>query len=330
MQYPGTNNLNRDVLRVGLIGAGRHGSRYAKHIRKDIHGLTLAAISRRSLSGKGQAKRWGAAYYPDWHELVASPEVDAVIVAATPDLNPAIVRHCVACAKPLLLEKPLAVSADEARAIVDLFRAAKLPLTVAQTLRFNTTVLALRQYLARCGNLHYFHASQRLERTVHDWLDDPAVAGAGVILHTAVHVFDALRYITGREVVRLRATRFCRYNSRCEDLFMAMLEMEGGLVGTVDASKVGPARLGRFEFVGHDGQLQGDQIHNFVEFVQGVEVSSFALDEPASTLIPLLNRWRDFLRGLGDNPVPGEEGAAAVAIAEACLLSSERDAWVTL
>ncbi|MEJ2691212.1 MAG: Gfo/Idh/MocA family oxidoreductase, partial [Deltaproteobacteria bacterium] len=158
----------------------------------------------------------------------------------------------------------------------------------------------------------------------------PEVAGAGVILHTAVHVFDALRYITGREVVRLKATRFCRHSRRCEDLFMAMLEMEGGLVGTVDASKVGPARLGRFEFVGENGQLQGDQIHNFVEFVHGTEVSSIALAAPASTLIPLLNGWRDFLLGSGKNPVAGEEGAAAVAIAEACLLSAERDVWVSL
>lgn len=324
------NPVSGYPVRVGLIGAGRHGSRYARHIREDVQGLTLAAISRRSPTGKEQAEQWGAAYYPDWRDLVASPEVDAVIVVATPDLNPAIARHCLNCGKPLLVEKPLAISSDEARAMVDLFRDAELPLTVAQTLRFNTTVLAFRRYLARVGELHYFHASQRLERTQHDWLDDPEVAGAGVILHTAVHVFDALRYITGREVVRLRATRFCRYNRRCEDLFMAMLEMEGGLVGTVDASKVGPARLGRFEFVGEAGQLQGDQIHNFVESVRGTEVSKLAIDEPVPALIPLLDRWQAFLRGSGDNPVPGEEGAAAVAIAEACLLSAQRDAWVSL
>ena len=109
-----------------------------------------------------------------------------------------------------------------------------------------------------------------------------------------------------------------------------MLEMEGGLVGTVDASKVGPARIGRFEFVGENGQLQGDQVHNFVEFVKGTTVSSFPLDPPAATLIPLLCRWRDFLLGRGENPVPGTDGAAAVAIATACLRSAKSDVWVSL
>ncbi len=330
MKQSGTNSKKLDVLRVGLIGTGRHGSRYARHIRQDVKGLELAAISRRSPSGREQAEQWGAAFFPDWRNLVACPEVDAVIAAVTPDLNPAVARHCVTHGKPLLVEKPLAISHKEARAMVELCRSAGLPLTVAQTLRFNTTVLALRHHLSMAGKLHYFHASQRLERAMHSWQDDPQVAGAGVILHTAVHVFDALRYITGREVVRLKASRFCRYNRRCEDLFMAMLEMEGGLVGTVDASKVGPARLGRFEFVGENGQLQGDQIHNFLEFVHGTEVSSLATEEPASTLVPLLNGWRDFLLGRGVNPVSGDDGAAAVAIAEACLLSAERDAWVSI
>lgn len=317
-------------IRIGLIGPGRHGRRYAAHIRKDIAGLTLAAISRRSLEGKRQAKEWGAAYFADWQELVASPQVDAVILAATPNLNLAVARHCAVQKKPLLVEKPLATTAAQAEEIVDLCRTAGIPLTVAQTLRFNSAILALRQFLFMAGPLHYFHASQRLEKTVHDWLDDPEVAGAGVILHTAVHVFDALRFITGREVLRLKAKRFCRHNQKCEDLFMAMFEMEGELVGTMDASKVGPARTGRFEFVGENGQLQGDQIHNFVEFVSGVDVSSLAVAAPAATIIPLLNSWRDYLVGKGENPVPGEEGAAAVAIAEACLLSADRDAWVSL
>lgn len=106
--------------------------------------------------------------------------------------------------------------------------------------------------------------------------------------------------------------------------------MEGGLVGTVDASKVGPARLGRFEFVGENGQLQGDQIHNFVELVKGSEISSIALEKPASTIIPLLRGWHEFLLGMGENPVPGVDGAAAVEIADACLRSAASDAWVSI
>ena len=50
-------------MRIGIIGTGRHGSRYAGHIVNDMDRLTLAAISRRSESGEAQAREWGAAYY---------------------------------------------------------------------------------------------------------------------------------------------------------------------------------------------------------------------------------------------------------------------------
>jgi len=315
---------------VGLIGTGRHGSRYAGHIIADVGGLKLTAISRRSAIGRRQAEKWGASYYADWRRLVDAPEVDAVIVAATPNLNCAIAELCAAKGKPVLIEKPLATTALEAGRIVEVCRSSQTPLTVGHTLRFNTAILALRRRLADAGPLHFFHASQRLEKTLHDWLDDPSVAGAGVILHTAVHVFDALRFITGREVKRVKAIRLCRHNRKCEDLFMAILEMDGGLMGTVDASKVGPARVGRYEFVGEYGQLQGDQVHNYLQLIDGARISDIVLDGPVSTIVPLLSGWYKHLTGQGSNPVPGEEGAAAVAIAEACLRSAEKEQWAAV
>ena len=43
-------------MQIGVIGTGKHGSRYANHIVKDVDGLTLAAISRRSPEGLDQAR----------------------------------------------------------------------------------------------------------------------------------------------------------------------------------------------------------------------------------------------------------------------------------
>lgn len=322
--------MDHRTVRIGLIGTGRHGARYANHLLHDVPGLSLTAVCRRSPEGRTQAEEWGVRYFQNWSDLISDPEVDAVIAVTTPNLNLEITTFAANLGKPVLIEKPLAATLQQAEAMVDICAARNVPLTVGQTLRFNETILALRENLSMAGRLHSFHASQRLEKTLHGWLDDPSVAGAGVILHTAVHLFDALRFITGREVRRLKAIRFCRHNTRCEDLFVALLEFDDGLIGTVDASKVGPARIGRYEFVGEKGQLQGDQVHNLLEFVDGGAITSLPLPEVVSTIVPLLTAWRDMLQGHGPNPIPGEDGLAAVRIADACLRSADEDRWICL
>ncbi len=315
-------------MNVGIIGAGRHGSRYAGHILRDVPGLKLAAISRRSPQGAAQAAQWGVRWHADWRDLVRDPAVDAVIVVTTPNLNGAIATLCVEEKKPLLVEKPLAINAHTAGEIVRQCKEAKLPLTVGQTLRYNATIRNLKEMLPRVGRLYSFRACHRLEQTPHDWLDVPEIAGAGVTLHTAVHVFDALRYITGYGVKRVRASIYCRHSSCLEDLLIAMVEMEDGLVGTVDASKVGPARSGLFEFIGENGQLQGDQVHGTMEFIHNATVESLQKAGPVSTLVPFLHEWQQYLTGQGHNPIPGEDGLEAVRICEACLDSAQRDTWV--
>jgi len=58
-------------MRIGIIGTGRHGSRYARHIVADVEGLELAAISRRSSERTAQAGEWGCRAHEDWRHLVA-------------------------------------------------------------------------------------------------------------------------------------------------------------------------------------------------------------------------------------------------------------------
>ncbi len=311
------------ALGVGLIGSGVHGARYAQHLGERAGGLRLVAISRRSGAGAEQARAWSCRWHPDWRDLVADAAVHAVIAAATPDLNPAIAAACAAAGKPLLIEKPLAVDPAAGEAMLAAMAAAGAPFTVAQTLRYNSVILALRAELGRAGRLCGFSANQRLERSSHPWLTEPAVAGGGVILHTAVHLFDALRFITGREVQAVRAESRRRFNPQLEDQVLATLRLEGDLLGNVDVSKVGPARCGRYEFVGEAGQLQGDQIHGRLAFVVGARAEALPVAAPGPTLPPLLADWERHLRGAGPNPIPAAEGLAALRICAACRRAAE-------
>ncbi len=318
--------------RIGIIGTGRHGSRYANHLTRDLKELAeLTAISRQSTDqGQEQARTWNTRFHADWRQLVADPAVEAVISVTTPNLNPAIAAACLEHQKPLLMEKPLAVNAAAAQTMVAGFTKAKLGLTVGQTLRYNPIILGLKQELAKVGAIHAFAATHHLEPSTLPWLADPETAGGGVIFHTAVHLFDALRFISGQELIRVRAASYQIHNPRLEDLFSAQIEMSGGLFGIVMAGKVGMARAGRYEFMGEAGLLQGDQVHGRLELVQGMTTTPLPHGPAGPAILPLLRDWLAFLEGEGENPIPGAEGLAAVMACEACRASAASGGWVSV
>lgn len=320
--------LSEKHWRVGVVGTGKHGSRYARHIVDDVDGLELVAVSRRSEEGRQQAEQWRCRWHADWRQLVLDPEVDCVVAAVPPTLNREIAVACAAVRKPLLLEKPMATSVADAEAINAIFSGQGLPLTIGQTLRYNRVIRTLGEQLGNIGPLYSFTADQRLEPATLPWLDDPALAGAGVSFHTAVHVFDALRCITGREIVRVMARSRCIHTAYLEDHLAVLMELDNGVIGTVDCSKISPSRSGRFEFIGGLGRLQGDQVHHYCELVQGQHREVLKLGEPVSTIAPLLADWLAFLRGKRPNPIPGEQGVAAVRVSAACLRSAAAGQWV--
>lgn len=318
-------------IRIGIIGTGKHGSRYASHVVKDLANyFRLSAISRRSPEGHRQAHGWSTTCCHDWRDLVDSDQVDAVIAVTTPDLNLDIAKRCAAHQKPLLLEKPIATDYRVAREIVDLFKKHGVPLTAGQTLRYNSVIRLLRHRIEEMGQLYSFFACQRLEPSSLPWLEEPDIAGGGVIYHTAVHMFDALRFITRLEPVRVRGSVRSIFNPRLEDLLVAEVEFEGGVLGILDTSKVGPSRAGRYEFICENGQLHGEQIHGMVQKIGAEGIKNLEVESPGPAILPLLKDWYTFLMNRGENPIPGEEGLEAVKLCHATQLSVERDNWVEL
>ena len=106
-------------LGIGLIGVGRHGSRYVQHLLHDVPGASLVAMCRKRIGeGIGGLPQSTIPIYSDYRALIADPVVQAVIVVTPPTLCHEIGLEVVRAGKPLLIEKPLALTAHEAQAIV--------------------------------------------------------------------------------------------------------------------------------------------------------------------------------------------------------------------
>src|SRR4051794_5024965 len=74
----------RRVERIGLIGLGKHGRRYARHITEDLPDLTLAAIARRDAAQLDALRAVGAAAFSDYRAMIAEARLDAVIAVVPP------------------------------------------------------------------------------------------------------------------------------------------------------------------------------------------------------------------------------------------------------
>jgi predicted dehydrogenase len=269
------------------------------------------------------ATELGCRFHADWSALIADPTVEAVIAVVPPTLHPPIAAAVAAAGKALLIEKPLAPTGAAARDMVRVVRASGIPCLMAHTLRWNAVVHAVRSALPALGRLHALALNQRFEPSTLPWLDDPAVSGGGIVLHTGVHSFDLVRYLTGREVARAWCRTTRAVTRRTEDNFLAVLELDGAsTLVAVGGCRATGGRSGMIDAACEGGQLVGDHALGFAYAVRRLERTPLELPAPLPTVREVLH---DFVRLVmaGERPrAEIEDGARAVLIAEACLRSA--------
>jgi predicted dehydrogenase len=318
-------------IRLGLIGAGKHGRRYATHICNDFQdSLRLVALARSDPAKAAEtAREFGCRPYPGYRELIDAADVDALVVVVPPVAHLEIVSAAARAGRPILLEKPAAVDLGAGRMLLDALAVHPVPVMVAQTLRYNAVVRALLAQCGEIGPVHSLALTQRFEPSRLDWIDDPSRSGGGMILHTGVHSFDLLRLLTGMEANRVACHLGSVRTRRTEDNFAATVSLGGGAaLAVVSCSRAAGGRTGYIEVAGERGTLVGDHVGHRLHKVVGTKTTPVPLGDPVPTVREVL---RDFTRALCDGapmPIPLEEGLRAVAVADACYAAARSGSTV--
>lgn len=315
-------------LEIGLIGAGKHGSRYAKHIVEDVGEATLAAICRRDrIEGKRLADRYHCLYYADYRQLLADTKIDAIAVVVPPSLHEEIVFAACSAGKHILIEKPFAVNLAEARRMRARIEASPGRCMVAHTLRFSSVVRALKAHIPEIAPLHSVYLSQGFEPSPLAWLDCKAQSGGGIILHTGVHSFDLLRFLSGTEVERVWCQTSTVATRETEDNFLMMCRTsEPLLTAQVAGSRSTNSRTGLIVVTGEQGQLVGDHVHNFAYLTKGLDRTALAIESLVPTVRETVRAFAQAILEETPFPITVGDGICAVAIADACYRSAETNA----
>lgn len=322
----------RTVHRVGLIGLGKHGARYARHIRQDCPDLQLVAVARRDAARAAETARdLGATAYRDYRELIDRACVDALVAVVPPVLHLDILKHAARAGIPLLLEKPAAPTLAIGREMLAMLQDHPIPVMVAHTLRYNAVVRTLAAARATIGPLRSLTFTQRFEPSPLGWLDDPAQSGGGIVLHTGVHAFDLLAVLSGSAAEAVTCQTAAVHTRHTEDNFVATVRLTGGAaLATVSCARTAGARNGHIELGGERGMLCGDHVLHRAERVVGTMLEQLPVGEPLPTVREVIRDFVAAVRAGAPMPVPLSAGLRAVAIADACYAAARTGAEVAV
>jgi len=192
-------------LGIALLGSGYMGQTYAECISKYNTRGKLVAISggRRA---PGLAANYGVDYVAEYADLLARPDVDAVLIATPHSLHLEQVLAAAEQGKHVLVEKPMATSVADCDAMIAACARAGVTLEVIQTLRFRGTPARAKALIddGAIGRVHMIRGQSLGQNYVIDtasWAALPENGGA--FLDMGVHNFDIMRFWTGSEVHRV-------------------------------------------------------------------------------------------------------------------------------
>ncbi|MFG6083464.1 Gfo/Idh/MocA family oxidoreductase [Paracoccus litorisediminis] len=220
------------TVRIGVIGTGAIGRDHARRIQHVLSGGTIVALSdvnRASAEAVRADIAPDATVYATGQELIAAPDVDAVLVTSWGTTHEEYVLAAIAAGKPCFCEKPLATTADGAKRIVDAEVAhGKRLVQVGFMRRYDEGYVALKKVVdTRIGAPIMVHAAHR----------NPTVPEAYVtpmaIHDTLIHEIDVFRWLLDDDYVSARVTfpRSCaRTHAKLRDPQIVTLTTAKGTV----------------------------------------------------------------------------------------------------
>lgn len=253
-------------LRLGIIGLGRMGRFHAAALA-DVDAVEVVALAEPSPDALELAGTLlpGRAGYQSPAEALAHPGLEAVLIAAPTPRHPELVEAALEAGLHVLCEKPLALDLAEASRLADLAADRHRLLQVGFWRRFAPPWRVAKERIdaGDIGLPVYLRLAQWDADPPPATFCDPAVSG-GLAIDCGVHEYDLAEWLTGRRVLRVSAWPLPVVEPDVGaagdlDNLIAVLELEGGAVATVDLSR--NARYGddvRTEILGSNGALLVD------------------------------------------------------------------------
>lgn len=306
-----------NLLRVGVVGVGVMGSNHAR-VFADLPGVKLVGIADPEPKQRDfVATALGCEEFSDVDGLLTAG-VDAVTIAAPTHLHRDIALTCIASGIHVLVEKPIASSVEEGRAIIAAARRAGVTLMVGHVERFNPAVQTIKDAIKDEDILSI--AITRVGPF------PPRMSNVGVVIDLAVHDIDLIRWFTDSEIVEVQPQLKSAVAER-EDIALLQFRTASGVLAHINTNWLTPFKARNVTVATRNKYIMGDLLTRQVTECFGFQPDgSYSMRHlSVGHAEPLRSELQAFVGAICDGTAPavtGEEGVAGLEIATRCLQQS--------
>jgi UDP-N-acetylglucosamine 3-dehydrogenase len=301
-------------LRLGVVGVGVMGANHARVLSDlaDVKLVGIADTDRKQRDLVSQAL--GCAGYADVEALIAGG-VDAITIAAPTHLHRDLALTCIRQGVHILVEKPIASSVEEGRAIIAAAQRAGVTLMIGHVERFNPAVEAIKN--AICDEDILSIAITRVGPF------PPRMSNVGVVIDLAVHDIDLIRWFTDSDITEVQPQLSNAIAER-EDIALLQFRTASGVLAHINTNWLTPFKARSVTVATRKKYIMGDLLTRQVTECFGFQPDgSYSMRHlSVGHAEPLRTELQAFVSAirLKEPPaVTGEEGVASLEIAIRCL-----------
>ncbi len=230
-------------LNIGIIGAGRIGKVHMQSITYNVPTAKVLGITDVFKDGLQElADKYGIEkVYADYKEMLADKDIDAVLVCSSTDTHADISIEAAQAGKHVFCEKPVDLTPEKVKAVIEAVEKAGVKLQVGFNRRFDHNFAHVRSLIneGKVGNLELIKITSR----------DPepppaeyAAVSGGMFLDMTIHDFDMARFLAGSDVTEVYASATCLVDPAIGeagdvDTAIINLKFENGALGVIDNSR---------------------------------------------------------------------------------------------
>ncbi len=223
-------------VRIGVIGAGLIGRKHIEVLRSGSTDYALAGVADSSPAAKQEAEKLGYPCFATIEELLDKAKLDGAIIAVPNQMHVSAGLACVARKIPIIIEKPVADTVDEALKLIEAAEAAGVATLTGHHRRHNP-IMRRAAEIVRDGGVGRLVAATSIwlshkPKDYHDlaWRREP---GGGPVLINAIHEIDCLRMLCG-DIGTVQATTSNEVRGfAVEDTAAAVIRFKNGALGTL-------------------------------------------------------------------------------------------------
>ena len=301
-------------FRVGVVGVGVMGSNHARVISElpEVELAGIVDIDRHQ--ARNVSRSLGCRAFENLDALLECG-VDAATIAAPTHLHHELAITCIRRGIHVLIEKPIASTAEEGRSLIAAARRAGVTLMVGHVERFNPAVQAIKETLV--GEEILSIAITRVGPF------PPRMSNVGVVIDLAVHDIDLIRWFTDSEIIEMQPQLSSAVAER-EDIALLQFRTASGVLAHINTNWLTPFKARTAHVATRKKYVMGDLLTRQVTECFGFKADgSYSMRHlPVGYAEPLRAELQAFIEAIrcGTAPaVSGEEGVASLDIAMRCL-----------